>query len=136
MNPNKSFCVASALIITALLMLAYFYLRIERVEYDMIKVQKTGGIHDITEQGLNAAEMENLARFAVDRYSGTVNCIIRFHRLVKAKEQTVAGKIYHLTIETQAGLGEIEVYEAKVWVKPWMDFMELQEFKLIKDPNV
>lgn len=49
--------------------------------------------------------------------------------MLKAKEQVVAGKLYHLTLEAIDG-GKKKVYEAKVWVKPWMNFKQLQEFKL------
>ena len=48
--------------------------------------------------------------------------------MMKAKEQVVAGKIYYLTLEA-IDAGKKKIYEAKVWVKPWMNFKELQEFK-------
>ncbi|KAD3338648.1 hypothetical protein E3N88_34169 [Mikania micrantha] len=54
---------------------------------------------------------------------------LKFGRLVKVKEQVVAGVIYYLTFEAYDG-GNTKVYEAKVWVKPWMNFKQLQEFKL------
>ena len=69
MNPKKSTFVVSFLIITIFVMLAYFYMGVERVEKDMIKFDQTGGIRDITEQGLNGEEMENLARFAVEEHN-------------------------------------------------------------------
>lgn len=57
------------------------------------------------------------------------NTLLKFGRVLKAKEQVVAGKIYHLTLEA-IDAGKKTVYEAKVWVKPWMNFKQLQEFKL------
>lgn len=48
--------------------------------------------------------------------------------MLKVKEQVVAGKLYHLTLEA-IDAGKKKIYEAKVWVKPWMNFKELQEFK-------
>lgn len=51
---------------------------------------------------------------------------------MKAKQQVVAGTVYYITVEATDG-GVKKLYEAKVWVKPWMDFKELQEFKLIGD---
>lgn len=48
--------------------------------------------------------------------------------MVKAEEQVVAGTLHHLTLEAIDG-GKKKIYEAKVWVKPWMNFKELQEFK-------
>lgn len=55
------------------------------------------------------------------------NCIIKFDRLVKARKQVMTSKMYYLTLEAQDG----RVYEAKVLVKPWMNFKELQDFKAI-----
>lgn len=56
------------------------------------------------------------------------NSLLEFARVVKAQEQVVAGTLHHLTLEAIEG-GEKKLYEAKVWVKPWMNFKELQEFK-------
>lgn len=56
------------------------------------------------------------------------NALLEFARLVKAEEQVVAGTLHHLTVEV-IDAGKKKLYEAKVWVKPWMDFKELQEFK-------
>lgn len=56
------------------------------------------------------------------------NAILEFARVVKAKEQLVAGKMYHLTLEA-IDAGKREIYEAKVWVKPWLNFKQLEEFK-------
>ncbi|CAB4298894.1 unnamed protein product [Prunus armeniaca] len=55
-------------------------------------------------------------------------------RVVKAKEQVVAGTLHHLTIEA-IDAGKKKLYEAKVWVKPWMGFKEVQEFKHAGDCN-
>jgi len=51
---------------------------------------------------------------------------------VKAKEQVVAGTLHHLTLEILEA-GQKKLYEAKVWVKPWLNFKELQEFKPASD---
>lgn len=60
------------------------------------------------------------------------NSLLQFGKVVKAKQQVVAGTVYYITVEATDG-GVKKLYEAKVWVKPWMDFKELQEFKLISD---
>ncbi|KAG6506709.1 hypothetical protein ZIOFF_032036 [Zingiber officinale] len=52
--------------------------------------------------------------------------------LLKAKEQVVAGKMYYRTLEAN-DCGSKKQYEAKVWVKPWMNFMELEDFKPLTD---
>lgn len=58
--------------------------------------------------------------------------MIELARVVKAQEQTVAGKLHHLTLEV-IDAGKKKFYEAKVWVKPWLNFKELQEFKHVED---
>jgi hypothetical protein len=52
--------------------------------------------------------------------------------VVNAKQQVVAGTLYYITLEVTDG-GKKKVYEAKIWEKPWLNFKELQEFKLISD---
>ncbi|KAH7511491.1 hypothetical protein JRO89_XSUnG0198200 [Xanthoceras sorbifolium] len=56
------------------------------------------------------------------------NAVLEFGRVVKAQEQVVAGTLHHLTIEA-IDAGKKKIYEAKVWVKPWLNFKDLQEFK-------
>lgn len=48
--------------------------------------------------------------------------------MLKVKEQVVAGKLYYLTLEA-IDVGHKKWYEAKVWVKPWTNFKQLEEFK-------
>jgi hypothetical protein len=55
------------------------------------------------------------------------NALLEFVRVVEAKEQVVAGTVHHLTLEALEA-GRKKIYEAKVWVKPWLNFKELQEF--------
>ncbi|URD93076.1 Cystatin domain, partial [Musa troglodytarum] len=60
------------------------------------------------------------------------NALLEFARVVKAKEQVVAGTLHHLTVEA-IDAGKKKLYEAKVWVKPWLHFKELQDFKHVGD---
>uniref|UniRef100_A0A8R7TUU9 Cysteine proteinase inhibitor n=1 Tax=Triticum urartu TaxID=4572 RepID=A0A8R7TUU9_TRIUA len=76
----------------------------------------------------NSLETDGLARFAVDEHNKRENALLEFVRVVEAKEQTVAGTVHHLTLEALEA-GRKKLYEAKVWVKPWLDFKELQEFR-------
>ncbi|KAJ9565697.1 hypothetical protein OSB04_001663 [Centaurea solstitialis] len=76
----------------------------------------------------NSADVDSLARFAVQEHNKKENALLEFARVVKAQEQVVAGTLHHLTLEI-VDAGEKKIYEAKVWVKPWMNFKELQEFK-------
>ncbi|PQP94218.1 cysteine proteinase inhibitor 12 [Prunus yedoensis var. nudiflora] len=78
-----------------------------------------GGVHE-SHASENSLETEDLARFA--------NALLEFVRVVKAKEQVVAGTLHHLMIEA-IDADKKKLYEAKVWVKPWMGFKEVQEFK-------
>ncbi|CAM0880885.1 unnamed protein product [Alopecurus aequalis] len=76
----------------------------------------------------NSVETDGLARFAVDEHNKRENALLEFVRVVEAKEQVVAGTVHHLTLEALEA-GRKKVYEAKVWVKPWLHFKELQEFR-------
>ncbi|KNA17069.1 hypothetical protein SOVF_083420 isoform A [Spinacia oleracea] len=86
-----------------------------------------GGLRE-SQGASNDAEIESLARFAVDEHNKKENALLEFARIIKAKEQVVAGTLHHFTIEA-IDSGKKKLYEAKVWVKPWMNFKELQEFK-------
>lgn len=59
------------------------------------------------------------------------NAFLEYVTVLKAKEQVVAGKVYSLTLEA-VDAGKRRIYEAKIWVKPWMNFKQLQEFKLAR----
>lgn len=58
------------------------------------------------------------------------NSLLEFKRVVSAKQQVVSGTVYYITLEVMDGSHK-KVYEAKVWEKPWMNFKEVQEFKLV-----
>lgn len=60
------------------------------------------------------------------------NALLEFARVISAKQQVVAGTVHHITLEAKDG-GHKKVYEAKVWEKAWMNFKEVQEFKLVGD---
>ncbi|KAL8172211.1 hypothetical protein V2J09_024015 [Rumex salicifolius] len=76
----------------------------------------------------NSAEIESLARFAVEEHNRLENGLLEFARVLDVQEQVVAGKLYHLILEA-ADAGKKKMYQAKIWVKPWMNFKQLQEFK-------
>ncbi|XP_048428744.1 cysteine proteinase inhibitor A-like [Pyrus x bretschneideri] len=80
----------------------------------------------------NSVETENLARFAIDEHNNKENALLEFVRVVHEKVQVVSGSLHHLKIEATDG-GKKNVYEAKVWVKRWENFKQLQEFKLVSD---
>ncbi|XP_057766960.1 cysteine proteinase inhibitor 6 [Salvia miltiorrhiza] len=80
----------------------------------------------------STADLHSLAKFAVDHHNNKENALLELVRVVKAQEQVVAGTLHHLTLEV-IDSGKKKLYEAKIWVKPWEDFMELQEFKHVGD---
>ncbi|CDP09706.1 unnamed protein product [Coffea canephora] len=88
---------------------------------------KVGGISE-SKGNENSLEIESLAKFAVDDYNKKQNALLEFQKVINSKEQVVAGTVYYLTIEVKDG-NEKKLYEAKVWVKPWLNFKEVQEFK-------
>ncbi|ESQ52808.1 hypothetical protein EUTSA_v10017418mg [Eutrema salsugineum] len=92
-----------------------------------ISTMKLGGVHDLR-GNQNSGEIESLARFAIQEHNNRQNKVLEFKKIVKAREQVVAGTMYHLTLEANEG-GQAKNFEAKVWVKPWMNFKQLQEFK-------
>ncbi|KAK3026328.1 hypothetical protein RJ639_041377 [Escallonia herrerae] len=99
-------------------------------DHIMMKTQ-LGGVGDC-EGHENNLEIESIGRFAVQEHNKKENALLEFARVVKAKEQVVAGKVYYLTLEA-IDAGNKMIYEAKVWVKPWMNFKQLQEFKIAHD---
>ncbi|KAK8683246.1 hypothetical protein V6N13_039311 [Hibiscus sabdariffa] len=92
---------------------------------------KVGGISQV-EGSANSLEFENLARFAVDEHNKKGNAMLQFKKVTNVKQQVVSGAMYYITLEAMDG-DKMKVYEAKVWEKPWMNFKELQDFKLIGD---
>ncbi|VFQ65380.1 unnamed protein product [Cuscuta campestris] len=92
---------------------------------------RLGGIKD-SEHAANSLEIESLARFAIEEHNKKENGMMELVSVVEAEEQVVSGKLYHLTLDV-IDAGKRKQYKAKVWVKPWMDFKELQEFNFVKD---
>ncbi|KAL9237895.1 hypothetical protein vseg_012390 [Gypsophila vaccaria] len=98
-------------------------------EFGIVRLNKLGGdSRDFSDSD----DVDSVARFAVDEHNKRTNSLLEFKRVIKAKEQVVAGKLYVLTLEA-VDAGKKTIYEAKVWVKPWMNFKKLEEFKRIMD---
>ncbi|XP_061365047.1 cysteine proteinase inhibitor-like [Gastrolobium bilobum] len=92
-----------------------------------------GGARDVA-GSQNSLEIDNLARFAVEEHNKKANALLEFGRVISAKQQVVAGTLYHITLEAKDGANK-KVYETKVWEKAWMNFKEVQEFKLVGDAS-
>lgn len=56
------------------------------------------------------------------------NSVLEFVRVISAKQQVVAGVNYYITLEAKDGVIKKE-YEAKIWVRGWLNSKELLEFK-------
>ncbi|XP_022742207.1 cysteine proteinase inhibitor 7 isoform X2 [Durio zibethinus] len=113
------------LTVVVIVLCAFWELGDCRERDDNLIRMKLGGFRDSHN---SAAEIQSLAQFAVQQHNQKQNAFLELSRVLKAKEQVVAGKIYHLTLEV-VDAGKNTVYEAKVWVKPWINFKQLQEFK-------
>ncbi|KQK10204.1 cysteine proteinase inhibitor [Brachypodium distachyon] len=87
-----------------------------------------GGIHDSPVGRENDLGVLDLARFAVSEHNKQANGLLEFDKVVKVREQTVAGTMYYFTIQVNEG-GAKKLYEAKVWEKVWENFKKLEEFK-------
>lgn len=121
MNPKSQIFIA--LLVCAVVDLGFCR------EFGVVTLKKVGGFGDykISENSFSS-EIDGIARFAVQEHNKRANAVLEFGRVLKVKEQVVAGKIYHLTLEA-IDAGKKTIYEAKVWVKPWVNFKQLQEFK-------
>ena len=92
-----------------------------------------GGVREV-DGTANSIEIDSLARFSVDEHNKKQNTMLQFGKVVKVKQQVVSGTVYYITLEASEG-DKKHVYEAKVWEKPWLQFKELQEFKLLDDAS-
>jgi hypothetical protein len=120
--------VSSAPVLAALALLLLLLVGSASLAIGAMASHVLGGKSDSPAAAANSLETDGLARFAVDEHNKRENALLEFVRVVEAKEQVVAGTVHHLTLEALEA-GRKKVYEAKVWVKPWLHFKELQEFR-------
>ncbi|CAL5434550.1 unnamed protein product [Camellia sinensis] len=105
------FCFSVAILVPAVVVVS----QIQSQEEGFIcrtNMATLGGIHDSHSSNQNTADIDNLARFAIQEHNKKENTLFEFVRVVKAQEQVVAGTLHHITLEA-----------------PWMNFKEFQEFK-------
>ncbi|KAF8095205.1 hypothetical protein N665_0339s0074 [Sinapis alba] len=102
----------------------------EKRTYNDVVRMKLGGFSDSTNNRNGGGEIDEIAFFAVQEHNRRENGVLEPGRVLKATEQVVSGKLYSLTLEVKEA-GEKKIYKAKVWVKPWMNFKQLQEFKSV-----
>ncbi|CAG7878871.1 unnamed protein product [Brassica rapa] len=106
----------------------------EKGSYNDVVRMKLGVYRDSTNNRNGGGVIDDIALFAVQEHNKRENGVVELARVLKATEQVVAGKLYSLTLEVIEA-GEKKIYEAKVWVKPWMNFRQLQEFKNVVVPS-
>ncbi|KAG6532270.1 hypothetical protein ZIOFF_006110 [Zingiber officinale] len=82
-----------------------------------------------------AACTHDWERDASTHAQGKKNALLEFAHVVKAREQVVAGTLHHLTVEAVEG-GEKKLYEPKVWVKTWLNFKQVEEFKHVGEQEM
>lgn len=80
----------------------------------------------------NASQKRVLIYKLIDELNIVQNDLLEFVRVLDDKVQVVSGTMHYLKIEATEG-GKKKVYEAKVWVKPWENFKQVQEFKPVSD---
>ncbi|KAF5793017.1 putative Cystatin domain-containing protein [Helianthus annuus] len=78
----------------------------------------------------NGVDFDDLAKFSIAEHNKKENAALEFVKVIETKEQVVQGTMYYIKLEANDG-GEKKTYQAKVWVKPWENFKELQELKLV-----
>ncbi|KAG6476396.1 hypothetical protein ZIOFF_065636 [Zingiber officinale] len=61
-----------------------------------------------------------------------LKCSSQVYIVIEGQRASCSWKMYYLTLEANDCRSKKQ-YEAKVWVKPWMNFMELEDFKPLTD---
>nr|ABK24186.1 unknown [Picea sitchensis] len=77
----------------------------------------------------HSPRIDGLARFALNEFNKQQNAQLSFSKVVRAREQMVSGMVYYLTMEALDGHRTTGLYLAKVWVVPWTNFTQLEDFK-------
>ncbi|KAJ4876359.1 Cysteine proteinase inhibitor 5 [Raphanus sativus] len=76
--------------------------------------------------------LEVIAKFAISEYNKQNNSRLKFQTVVSGDKQVVGGINYRLVLDVIDGCNEGSmIYEAEVFEKIWLDFMELNYFKPI-----
>ncbi|KAL6839326.1 hypothetical protein ACP4OV_030998 [Aristida adscensionis] len=91
-------------------------------------VGMVGDVRDAPAGRENDLDAVELARFAVAEHNSKTNAMLEFERVVKVRQQVVAGTMHYFTVEVKEG-GAKKLYEAKVWEKAWENFKQLQSFQ-------
>lgn len=76
--------------------------------------------------------INRLAGFALNEFNkqqGAQNAHLSLSKVVRAREQMVSGMVYYLTMEALDSHRTTGSYLAQVWVVPWRNFTQLEEFK-------
>ncbi|CAA0805928.1 Cysteine proteinase inhibitor 6 [Striga hermonthica] len=93
----------------------------EREEGGFETDDEDGAIFDMPPGSENSLQIRNL-----------LNASLEYKKVTNVKDQLVAGLLYYITLEAEED-GQNKVYEAKVWIQPWIKFKSLTEFKYVGD---
>ncbi|KAM0821398.1 hypothetical protein ACQ4PT_072247 [Festuca glaucescens] len=85
---------------------------------------RSGGVVTMPPGYEDDPEAVDLARFAVAEHNRKTNATVEFEKLVKVRQQVVAGSLHYFTIEAKEGEAK-KLYKAVVWEK----YRGLRDFK-------
>ncbi|CAA7027992.1 unnamed protein product [Microthlaspi erraticum] len=87
---------------------------------------RTDGYRPI--KNIKDPHVTEIGEFAVSEYVKKTKSELKFVTVVSGEYQVVAGMNYKLVIKANH-TGESNNYEAIIWEKPWLKFMNLTSFK-------
>ncbi|MCO5586653.1 hypothetical protein L7F22_040595 [Adiantum nelumboides] len=79
----------------------------------------------------NDLEVSDLTKFAINEHNSRQNSDLEYASIVSAHKKVVAVLMYHLKLRASSG-GNVNVYEAKLWIKPWENFKLLENFERVE----
>ncbi|KAM0824179.1 hypothetical protein ACQ4PT_070380 [Festuca glaucescens] len=89
---------------------------------------RSGGVVTMPPGYEDGPEAVDLARFAVAEHNRKTNAAVEFERLLKVRQQVVAGRLHYFIIEAKEGEAR-KLYKAIVWERAWEKYRGLRDFK-------
>ncbi|KAG5116186.1 hypothetical protein GLYMA_15G115300v4 [Glycine max] len=77
---------------------------------------------------VNDSHVAEIANYALSEYDKRSGAKLTLVKVVKGETQVVSGTNYRLVLKAKDGSATAS-YEAIVWEKPWLHFMNLTSFK-------
>ncbi|XP_010441439.1 PREDICTED: cysteine proteinase inhibitor 5-like [Camelina sativa] len=98
--------------------------------YEVSAETRVGGWSPISD--VKDPHVVEIGEFAVSEYDKRSKLGLKFETVVSGETQVVSGTNYRLTVAANDG-GASKNYEAMVWEKPWLKFMNLTSFKPVNN---